>query len=486
MISNIKNVLEYLEEAADKYPDRIALDDGTDRVTYREYVLLARRIGHMLRENKAGKYVGVVAKRDVYTPVLFMGVLYGGSAYVPLEPDLSEYKRNSIISNSKLDMVIDGQAVKELMKFEEHFSEKFDLSNTSDDAPLYVIYTSGSTGEPKGVVKTHNAMIDFVESFVNRFKAKEHEIVGNQTPFSFDASAKDIYLSLRNAATLQIIPTSLFSFPVKLINYLNEKKVTTICWVPSALSMISAVGALKEIKPYTLKNVFFVGETFPIKQLNIWRKELPKIRYVNLYGSSEIAGVCCSYEVEQEDTLLREEILPIGKPFDNTKIILHNGEIYISSKALFTEYLGDKEKTVQSFVDLTGEGGRYYFKTGDMAHYNEAGNLVFTSRADHQIKHMGYRIELEEIETVALSLDEIIRCGCVYDNKKRRIMLFCQCSGCDAQTHKEEYDKKLAADISVKLKALLAAYMIPKVVIVREVPVNANGKVDRKALAKLI
>ncbi len=494
----MNNVLEYLEDAAVRYPDRIALDDGTDTITYKELRILARKVGCTLRKDTVSPYVGVQAERDIYTPIMFIGVLYAGKAYVPIDGALIQSKREKIMADAGIERILTKEDVLKLAdegvcgsaldesamydELDEVAQDKKLVHSESFDAPLYVIYTSGSTGEPKGVVKTHGAMIDFLESFERRFELGQQEVIGNQTPFSFDASAKDIYISIKKGATLQIIPTKFFSFPVKLVEYLNEKKVTTICWVPSALSMISAVDTFAQIKPDTLKNVFFVGELFPAKQLNKWRKELPYIRYVNLYGSSEIAGVCCSYEIKPDYVLKDDEVLPIGKPFDNTEVVLKDGEIYIASEALFIKYLNDATKTQKSFYmgDLTGEGEKCYFKTGDMAHYDDNGDLVFTSRMDHQIKHMGYRIELGEIETAALTLDEVVSCGCVYDSNKRSIVLFCQCD------IPQWDDKKLAAVIRTKLKDVLAPYMIPKVMIVDKIPLNANGKVDRIALAEMV
>jgi acyl-coenzyme A synthetase/AMP-(fatty) acid ligase len=335
-------------------------------------------------------------------------------------------------------------------------------------------------------------MMDYVESFSTTYPYGNHEILGNQTPFFFDASAKDIYLMLKNAATMVIIPTSMFSFPVKLVEYLNEKKVTVISWVPSALSLLTQLNAFADIKPETLQKVFFVGEVFPMKQLNKWRKALPDLTYVNLYGSSEIAGICLYYEVKKEDVFEDTEVLPMGKPLCNCKIVLVDqengsviseknvsGEIYLSSKALAKEYFGDQEKTENSFVvtDLDGTGERRYFKTGDVAFYNEQGDLVFTSRKDFQIKHMGHRIELGEIEVAASSIDYVIKSGCIYDNEKRRIVLYCEC-GPDSEV--------TGAQIKAALTERLSSYMVPnRVVIMDKVPLNANGKIDRVELKRI-
>lgn len=512
------NVLDYLENAAKSYPDRVALGDESGQITYKDLKVYARKVGLFLMEKgfcRTHKPIGVMAARDKYTLVLYLGILYSGNFYVPIDPEMKQEKKDKIIEQSGMELVLTAEDVVKVLDgvfdkgetvdacannvSEAEFvndrpdeSISYEYETNGDDMPLYMVYTSGSTGVPKGVLKTHGAMIDYVEAFSNTYPYGEHEILGNQTPFFFDASAKDIYLMLKNAATMEIIPTSLFSFPVKLVEYLNEKKITIISWVPSALALLTQLNAFADIKPTTLKKVFFVGEVFPMKQLNKWRKELPALTYVNLYGSSEIAGICLYYEVKKEDVFEDTQVLPMGKPLSNCRIVLVSqengsvitdknvsGEIYLSSKALAKEYFGDKEKTENSFVftDLDGTGERRYFKTGDVAFYNENGDLVFTSRKDFQIKHMGHRIELGEIEVTASALDYIVKCGCIYDNEKRRIVLYCECApDCEVT----------GPQIKAALTEKLSSYMVPnRVVLIDKVPLNANGKIDRVELKRI-
>lgn len=492
------NILDYLENAAKKHPDRVALEDGSGQITYRDLKVYAKKVGLFLMEKgfcRTNKPIGVMAARDKYTLVLYMGILYSGNFYVPLDPEMKQEKKDKIIAQSGMELVLTTEDAVQIA--EGNFKEArnctdYAYDTNAGDAPLYMVYTSGSTGVPKGVLKTHGAMMDYVEAFSAAYPYGEHEILGNQTPFFFDASAKDIYLCLKNAATMQIIPTSLFSFPVRLVEYLNEKKITIISWVPSALALLTQLNAFADIKPQTLKKVFFVGEVFPMKQLNKWRKELPDLTYVNLYGSSEIAGICLYYEVKKEDIFEVTQVLPMGRPLSNCKVVLIDqengtiitdpnvsGEIYLSSQALAKEYFGDKEKTENSFIvtDLDGTGKRRYFKTGDVAFYNDNGDLVFTSRRDFQIKHMGHRIELGEIEVTASALDYIVKCGCIYDNDKHRIVLYCECTPESTVT---------GPQIKADLTKLLSSYMVPnRVVLMDKVPLNANGKIDRVMLKKI-
>ena len=348
-----------------------------------------------------------------------------------------------------------------------------------ENQPLYMVYTSGSTGEPKGVLKSHRGMISFVEAFSSLFPFEDNTIIGNQTPLFFDASAKDLYLSLYNGATLDIIPSEKFVLPITLINYLNERKINWICWVPSALCLVSQLNTFIEVKPKYLKRVFFVGEVFPIKQLKKWMENLPNVKFVNLYGSSEIAGVCLYYEVN--NNLDDITVLPMGKAMPNCEITLRNengiikdsdiiGEVFISSPALALGYYNNEEKTNAVFFK---ENNKRVFQSGDLARYDKNGNLCFVSRKDFQIKHMGRRIELGEIEAACDKLSEIARCCCLYDENRKMITLFCVLN-----------DKELTSqDIKNMLKDKLADYMIPgRIKIYDELPLNANGKIDRQAL----
>ncbi len=501
----MSNILEYLEKAAVCFPDRTAIGDDKGQIDYKTYQSAAKQIGSCLRKKglaDTGKPIGVMAERSRWVPVLFMGIVYSGNFYVPIAPELPVEKKEAVLKNTGIELVL---SVNDILEWwtesgeepwnnvvESNEAENVCFNSASDEQLLYMIYTSGSTGEPKGIVKTHGAMMDYVESFWKVFPSEEQEVIGNQTPFSFDASAKDIYFALKSGATLEILPSVLFSFPVKLLDYMNEKKVTMISWVPSALSIVSQMNAFEEVKPETLKKVFFVGEVFQVRQLESWRRELPAVRYVNLYGFSEIAGICCYYEVKREETFQETDPLPIGIPLGNCRVLLVDlegnqviqekhitGELYVSSKALAKEYYQDQKKTEQSFVvkkfEKTGEGR--YFRTGDKAYYNEEGQLVFASRRDFQIKHRGYRIELEEIEAAAKKMNGVANCGCVYEEEKQQLVLFYEPEKVVVLEEKE---------VKLFLRKQLPAYMLPgRVMCVDRIPVNANGKTDRMKLKKI-
>ena len=496
------NVLEYLEHAAQKYPDKISVAYGENKYTYQELYDLSKRIGCVIRkEGFSNCPVGVIANRGIETLAFFFGVLYSGNFYVPIDPELAPAKLESIIEDSKFPVILEHSSDNSVLDkvsflgkclnmsdFEGVDTREIQIPACGGNAPVYMVYTSGSTGKPKGVLKSHGAVISYIEAYADTFDFSEDEVIGNQTPLFFDASAKDIYLMLKLGCTMELIPSTMFSLPPELIDYLNAKKISFISWVPTALSLVATLNPFSMVKPETLKKVFFVGEVMPMKHLNIWRKNLPDVQYVNLYGSSEIAGICCYYPVDKE--FKNDEVLPMGKALKNCRVYLldkdeivkesgHVGELYLVSDALAIEYFNDPEKTEKSFLYKNfGEGPVRCFRTGDLAQYDTDGNLVFAARTDFQIKHMGHRIELGEIEAVAGALPEINRCCCLYNAPKRKIVLFCELA---------ENIEMTGQQIRSILRDRLSSYMLPgKVNIMEHLPINKNGKIDRLTLKAMV
>lgn len=497
----MSNLLGYLVCSCQNHPNKLAVSEKNAGYTYQELLILSKKIAQLINQyHLSNQPIAVMGNHCIDTVAIFLGVLYSGNFYVPIDPEMPAHKMQIIFNDTKFPIVFGTEHNRESidnLNYNGAFYTVFDVTDIEDidlelpqisgEEPAYMVYTSGSTGVPKGVIKSHKAVISFIEAFTNTFNFSENEVIGNQTPFFFDASAKDIYLMLKLGCTMEILPSTLFSLPPELIDYINKRKITYACWVPTVLSIVAQLNPFSMIIPNTLKKLFFVGEVMPVKHLKKWMEALPDIQYVNLYGASETAGVCCYYDVKQQD--LNRISLPIGKAFDNCMIYLldngniieevnHIGEIFIVSDSLAIEYYHDNEKTKNSFLFMDfGNGPKRCFKTGDLAQYDENNNLIFAVRTDFQIKHMGHRIELGEIEAVCTNLDIIDQCCCLYDASKRTIILICK-------TSQETVLKP--QEIKSILKLHLSAYMVPgKVIILDKLPLNANGKIDRQKLKEI-
>ena len=495
-----RNVLEYLEATAPRLPDKVAFSNGIDSLTFGEVSRAARGIGTFLAQNNFRREpVVVFMEKHPRSVAAFFGVVYSGCFYVPIDEEMPAYRVELIFQSLKPRAVLcDGKTrpLVEKMGYQGGlYNFETAAAHTPDDAllasiraaqldtdPLYIVFTSGSTGVPKGVVACHRSVIDYIEQLSETMGFSEDTIFGNQTPLYFDACLKELYPTLKFGATTYLIPKSLFMFPMKLVDYLNEHKINTVCWVVSALTMISGFKVLEKKIPEYLHTIAFGSEVFPIRQFNLWRAALPNAKFTNLYGPTEATGMSCFYHVERQ--FGPDEVIPVGRPFPNTGILLLTddgreaapgqvGEICIKGTCLTMGYYRMPEKTAECFVQnpLNDAYPELIYRTGDLGCYNERGELVFVSRKDYQIKHMGHRIELQEIEVVASMHPQVASCCAVYHAEKDKIVLY-YAGGADL------------GELSLFLKEKLPRYMIPnRMEPMDMLPLTPNGKIDRKALA---
>lgn len=486
------NVLEYLEESSKNYPEKKAFVDEKNSVTFNELESYSKALGCSIianTNNTVRRPIVVMVENNVFDIVAFMGILYSGNFYVPIDVNMPEVRIRAIIEklNPVLILHQTGRCIDHIsLCIEENVNNPIDeevLFNVRnkiiDVDPVYIIFTSGSTGVPKGIVINNRAVIDLVEWLTSTFNFSDKDVLGNQTPFYFDASVKDIYITLKNASTMYILPKKFFMFPVKLVEFLNENKVNTILWATSAINLIANSKVLDVSKPLYLDKVFFAGEAMHGKILNVWREKLPDVKYINLYGPTEVTVDCSYYVVNREFS--NDEFIPIGNNCRNMEIFLLNenlervdvGEICVRGTGVSLGYYNEPEKTKEAFIQnpFNSLYRDIVYKTGDIAKINEFGELVFISRKDGQVKHMGNRIELGEIEVNVNSLSRVSNAVCLFDDEKDKIVLVCE--------GKELDESYIVKELSQKLPK----YMLPNIIkLVDKMPYNANGKIDRVKL----
>ena len=402
-----KNILEYLEKSAQKYPDKTAFADENTSCTFKELECTGRKIGTALSRYIAPRNpIPIFMEKSVETIGAFMGAVYAGCFYVLIDTKQPASRLNQILDILKSEVIVTSEKyLKDLEKlgFEGKVLMLSELNAVQEDPiiletirnqavdidPLYGIFTSGSTGTPKGVVVGHRSVLDFIDCFTELFNITEKDVIGNQAPWDFDVSVKDIYSGLKTGATVQIIPKQLFSFPTKLIDFLIEREVTTLVWAVSALCIISTLNGFEYKVPEKINKILFSGESMPVKHLNIWRKYLPDTMYVNIYGPTEITCNCTYYVVNRE--FQPGDVLPMGKAFPNEKVFLldeenhlveernQNGEVCVTGSALALGYYRNPEQTAKAFVQnpLNDRYLEPMYRTGDLAYYC----LLYTSDA---------------------------------------------------------------------------------------------------------
>lgn len=494
-----KHILDYLTEAVQRVPQKMAYSNGTEELCFQEVYDQSRSVGSFLCSVESCREpVVIFMNKHPRTVAAFFGVITAGDYYVPIDSEMPEIRMKLILQNVNAKiMICDETTVESARKFD--FDGQIVLYNdichteiaeqtlqkiyerSIDTDPIYIVFTSGSTGIPKGVAACHRSVIDYIEHLSDVMEFDENTVFGNQTPLYVDACLKELYPTLKFGASTYLIDRELFMFPVRLVEFLNEHKINTICWVVSALTMISAFGTLDLVKPEYLRLVAFGSEVFPIRQFNKWKEALPDAKFVNLYGPTEGTGMCCYYKVDRN--FEQNETIPIGHPFDNTEIILLNenneraaqnqeGEICIRGTSLVLGYYNNFEKTNEVFVQnpLNPYYPERIYRTGDIGRYNQYGELEFVSRKDFQIKHMGHRIELGEIEVNVNGIDTVQMAGCIYDDIKGKIVLY----------YVGDIEEK---DLILLLREQIPRYMLPnRIIRLERMPMTMNGKIDRAAL----
>jgi len=341
------------------------------------------------------------------------------------------------------------------------------------------------------VVITHGNILSYIDWAVDSFDLTERDVILGTAPFHFDMSVFDIYGALAAGARFCIASDFLMMFPVKLVEYIEACGVTVWKGVSSLLMYMARTGVLEPGRMPTLRWVLFGGETLATQYLKQWMETYPEKQYCNAYGPTEATGISLYHKVQRIPQDAGERI-PIGIPCDGTRAVVLGedgevlvpgevGELCLGGPCLSSGYLNDPEKTAKAFVvEAGGNSTDRLYRTGDLAYVDPRGIYQFVGRLDDQVKVMGYRVELGEIEHALLSLDPI-RDGAVILADDPNTRLTELVAFVEAET---EVD---GASIITRLADVLPQYMVPKrVVQLERIPRGPHGKVDRRALTEVV
>ena len=506
VIPVINSVIEYLEKSAANHGDKPAFVDENESLTFSEtrrraLAISDEIISRLGKQNNQG--ILVYLPKSVNAITAMLGTVYSGNFYTPTNVDFPINKVGDIaevllpalvltdVENrdklSPLGLAESSIVCVDQLDFEKDANtHRHGLDRAIDTDPVYVYFTSGSTGVPKGVTINHRNIIDYTEWACDKLPIDETTIFGNQSALYFDITTQDIYSTLKQGATMVIIPEQLFAFPVRVAEFIRDRSINFLYWVPSAYVHFANLKALDNIELESVRSIMFGGEVMPVKHLNYLKDRLPNLEFIaNVYGPTE-ATVNATYYIVDRD-FSEDESLPLGHVIENMRALVlddneqpvsgpgRTGELCVMGTSVSPGYYRNIEKSSEVFVQnpLHDHYREIVYRTGDLVTFDEAGLLVFCGRKDNQIKHLGYRIELGEIEATALSVGFVDNCVAFYSEAKRRITL----------VYLSQDESVSDRDLRLALAKLLPKYMVPtKYVRLQDLPVNNNGKIDRLSL----
>ena len=484
---------DWLEATAARLPQKTAFLDGKRSITYVALREEARRMAAgLIAHGVAGKPVCIFLPKSVDAVVSILALTYIGSACVPLDvqtpsPRLAKIRHDicpaAVITHKAPGAWAEGLPLLEVSELAAFPSREGQVdaatAGVGADSVWGVLYTSGSTGTPKGVIISHRQVLDN-RWFCDCGACLESSIMGNAAPLHFALSTVELFAVIHAGASMHLLPKQLFGFPARLLQELAERRINTILWAPALLSLVAGSGILAEdAASHTLpplQQICSCGGPLPLQTFADWRRAFPQAAILNVYGMTETA----SFHLHHFAVPGRHYTapLPLGSPCAGKRVIVRadgrpatageEGELYLSIPGSTYGYQGDAAQTAERFV--RDETGSVWLRTGDIVRQNARGEYLYVSRRDFLVKHMGQRVELGEVESVARCFVGVRDACCLYDAQKDQLLLV---YAGDAGT----------SAVRRWLQAELPRYMQPRRFYQSaELPLNAHGKIDRPYL----
>jgi amino acid adenylation domain-containing protein len=463
---------ELFEAQAARTPEAPALVFEQERLTYRELDRRASRLAARLATLGVGPdvRVGLFVERSPDMVVGLLGILKAGGAYVPIDPAFPAERVAYMLADAQAAAVVtqaslEGRLPREIPRLSCHSEGKQEpfLADARPEHLAYVIYTSGSTGQPKGVCIEHRNIVNYVLGVIERLKLEPGMRYATVSTIAADLGNTVIFPALVSGGCLHVISQERAQNGDLLAEYFERECIEVLKIVPSHLAALQASGGLARVMPR--KRLILGGEASRLDWVEGLRAAAPGCEIYNHYGPTETTVGVLTYRVSGEVAPTPSATLPLGKPLPGLEVELRDGEICIGGAGLARGYLNRPELSAEKFA-----GG--FYRTGDRGRLLPDGSIEFCGRVDHQVKVHGYRVELGEIEA-ALRAHEKVRDAVVLLRDDQLVAWV-------------EPDEAEGAALREHLKARLPQYMVPSLIgRLERLPLTANGKIDRQALAAL-
>ncbi|MGG0657286.1 D-alanine--poly(phosphoribitol) ligase subunit DltA [Rummeliibacillus pycnus] len=494
------SVLQKIHEMSLLYPERIAYQVDEETLTYGELWKQSDLVAAFLIQNKiaAQAPIAVYGHMSPQQIIAFLGVVKAGHPYIPLDTSIPDERIQHILSASNAAMLLNTEKinikrslptyeVNSVLELSDLSSKTISQSNWVEGEEIfYIIYTSGSTGNPKGVQITANNLEEFVMWLEDHAQLQDGVYL-NQAPYSFDLSVMDLYPALTKGRSLYALTKTEIEQPAMLFESLQRSNVNVWTSTPSFVKICMMNPLWNEEMMPSINKFLFCGEVLPHELASRLQERFPQAQIINLYGPTETTVAVTAVEVTK--SLLEVfNVLPIAKADSDRLILLdeagdivsegEKGQLVITGPTVSKGYLGAPEQTDKVFK-LWRDEDVYY--TGDVGYYQN-GYIFYSGRSDFQVKLHGYRLEIEEIEKKIGSLNEVS--GCIVQPVKvqEEVVSLTAFVVLTQKTDEKPFQK--TKRLKSALSEVVPSYMVPKKFIyVDQLPLNANGKVDRKRLA---
>jgi len=509
-----KCVHELFELQVERAPEATAVVFGNEQWTYRQLNEQANKLARYLRQIGVSldMPVGLFINRSVLMVIGLLGILKAGGAYVPYDPTYPKARLATMFQEVPISILLTQESLinhlpehkakivcldTDQEQFTRGTPENLTGKNPTPENLAYVVFTSGSTGKPKATAVFNRGWNNLLNWFSQEFQISPHDKVLIMSSFSFDITQRSLMMPLVNGGELHLLASNYFD-PTLVLDTISTSQITLLNCAPSPFYSLTETQDHETLKQLSsLREIFLGGEAISASRLhNCVSCEYFTAEFVNVYGVSECSDVSIFYLLHDFERYALSSV-PIGKPIFNTKVYVVDdnltpvplgevGELCVAGDGVGKGYLNDQALTQRKFIPnpFSSKPNAKLYKTGDLVRYRPDGNLEFIGRLDHQVKIRGLRIELGEIETSLRQHAEVQEAVVLVEEPSpgdQRLVAYLMPS--ESRAGADKWDNGIVDRLRQHLNSKIPQYMVPnKFVLLNDMPLNPNGKVDRTAL----